>query len=492
MESRRAATKVWGGLGALLWIDFTGWLPGDAELTHTTTRWIEYNGANREERAGDLEDSRIGGMYLGMVKGWFSALYHTVWRKNLMRSGMLTGLILAGLLLGLAVVYRAHMHGNFHQLKAKISTEPPEAQVPRPGGREAILLTRTRLVGDAMPEFLSVTMLPGRGMNVLQITAYVPGRGEVNLLASTSVEAAAVAMTGQGADAGGQASLAMGGAFEAPWAGDIWGTPAAGGGHITTEWRGHAITLPTLGSGEPVTVARGGLTLARAADSAETSALPDGGDAQAIFHAEDFGTHWPARTEMTIAALLSSRTIDLTVVATNTGDEPEPIGIGWAPRFAIVGGDRQQLLVHIPGEMRAEVRGERGQPTGTLLPVAGTPYDFTVHGGVKLGMMNLDESFVALHQNLLDNGPSAELSDPEDNFGIRLIAMSPTIKAMRVVAPANGNFVSIAPQYNYPDPFGREWKTGTDTGLVVLQPGQSTQWKVRLELFSLAGDASRM
>jgi hypothetical protein len=41
-----------------------------------------------------------------------------------------------------------------------------------------------------MPEFLSVTLLPGRGMNVLQITAYIPGKGEVNLLASPSIEGA--------------------------------------------------------------------------------------------------------------------------------------------------------------------------------------------------------------------------------------------------------------------------------------------------------------
>ena len=79
-----------------------------------------------------------------------------------------------------------------------------------------------------MPEFLSVTMLPGRGMNVLQITAYLPGKGEVNLMASPSVYGAAGAMTGKGKDANGQVSLAMGGAFEAPWAGRIWGTSSAG------------------------------------------------------------------------------------------------------------------------------------------------------------------------------------------------------------------------------------------------------------------------
>jgi galactose mutarotase-like enzyme len=57
---------------------------------------------------------------------------------------------------------------------------------------------------------------------------------------------------------------------------------------------------------------------------------------------------------------------------------------------------------------------------------------------------------------------------------------------MRVVAPANADFVSIEPQYNYADPFGREWGSGTNTGMIELQPGQSTQWKVRLELFSVA------
>ena len=68
--------------------------------------------------------------------------------------------------------------------------------------------------------------------------------------------------------------------------------------------------------------------------------------------------------------------------------------------------------------------------------------------------------------------------------------MSPTIKAMRVMAPANGDYVSIEPQFNYPDPLGREWGRDTDTGMVVLQPGQSTQWKVRLELFVLGGSSA--
>lgn len=228
--------------------------------------------------------------------------------------------------------------------------------------------------------------------------------------------------------------------------------------------------------------------LAEQATTAGTTALPDGGQAQTVYRADDFGGHWPSKTEVAVTALLTSRTIELTVSARNTGDVAEPIGIGWKPRFAILNQNRGQIQLRIPGEKRVETHAN-GIPTGTLLPVANTPYDFTMQGGAKLGTANLDECSVELRQGLLDNGPVAEVSDPESGYGIRLTALSSTIKAMRVVAPANGSYVSVAPQYNYPDPFGREWPKGTDPGIVVLQPGQSTQWKVRIELFSVGNRA---
>ncbi len=402
-----------------------------------------------------------------------------------MRSGMVTGLILALLVLGLGIAYRERGRGHLHKLESKIVTEHQDAPVPRPGGQEALMLTRTRLAGGSIPEFLSVTMLPGRGMNVLQITAYLPDKGEVNLLASPTVEEAERAMTGQGEDETGAASLAMGGAFEVPWGGSIWGSPSQG--HLTTGWRGHTMILPMSGAGAASSQAKGGLLLATPTSSADTTAMPDGGQAEATFRAEDFGAHWPSKTDVTMTVLLSSQSIELTVTAHNGGDVPEPIGIGWHPRFAIQG-DRDQLRLRIPGEMRTEVRDpQSGLPTGVLLPVAGTPYDFTARGGEPLGKTALADTYVQLHRELLDNGPVAELNDPANNYGLRLTALSSTIKAIRVDAPANGGFVAIAPQFNYEDPLGREWSKDVDTGMVVLQPGQSTQWKVRLELVPLTG-----
>jgi aldose 1-epimerase len=64
--------------------------------------------------------------------------------------------------------------------------------------------------------------------------------------------------------------------------------------------------------------------------------------------------------------------------------------------------------------------------------------------------------------------------------------MTSAIKAIRVYAPLDGSFISIQPQFNYDDPFGRQWAKGEDTGMVVLEPGESTVWKIRLEIFSLS------
>ena len=339
-----------------------------------------------------------------------------------------------------------------------------------------------------MPEFLSATLLPGRGMNLLQITAYVPDKGQVDLLASPSLDEAAKVLTGTGVDATGAKSLTMGAAIEAPWADRISGVPTPDGKSVVTGWRGMRLTLPgdgkdTYGSG----MADGGLLLKRASDSVSTNVMPDGGNAQATFEAGNFDGHWPSRMEVATKVSLSGRAIDITVVVRNTGDAPEPVGIGWHPRFAIPNGSRAQMRLRLPQGMRVDVKDRRtGQLSGRLLPVENSEYDFTGRTGAQLGALSLDDTFVHLRTGLLEDGPVAELRDPESGYGLRITAMTSTIKAIRVYAPLDGSFISIEPQFNYDDPFGREWAKDEDTGMVVLQPGQSTQWKIRLEIFSLS------
>ncbi len=427
-------------------------------------------------------------MYASMVANRVGGMWERFGRWISLNATRLVWIVVLGLVIVLPLGWAAHTKGRFGIIKSHIRERisPPEVQPPRPGGQDALMLQRALLEGGGMPEFVSATLLPGRGMNTLQITAYLPGRGEVPLLAAPSLAQAAVSMDGQGTDADGGASLRLGGAIEAPWAGQIYGALSPDNSRVLTQWRGHSLTLPVTTAqttGAPSAI--GGMLLKIASDSVTSSVMPDGGETQAVFEPGSFGGRWPSKTEVTMTILLSSHVMDLRVSAKNIGTEAEPFGIGWQPRFVIPSGDRGQATLRMPTGDRMERRAPGGVPTGKLLPVAGTPFDFTPRGGARFGTGTMDESFVHLRPAILDFGPAAELRDPKSNYRLRITAMTPGIREMRVRSPAGSTYVTIAPQLNYDDPLGREWPSTEDTGMVVLQPGQTVQWKVRLELFTM-------
>jgi Galactose mutarotase and related enzymes len=427
-------------------------------------------------------------MYAKLWRHHVAEWWHRVCQAAVKRSGLLITVGVSVLLLLVAVGVRQRGRGNLTKLKRELGvpkTVSHEAAVIQPGGQDAVVLQRSQMAAADGPEFISATLLPGRGMNLFQIQAYLPQKGTVNLLASPSLEDAAKQMTGEDKDTNGLVSLSLGGAIEAPWADRIWGVPLHD--DTITTWQGHSLHLPAEGG-----VSNGGLLLDRRADTVKTNVMPDGGQVQATYDAGDFNGHWISHTTITTSVQLNSRALEMSITARNTGDETEPIGLGWNPRFAILSGDRSQATLRLPNAVRVEVSDHRdGMPTGKLLPVAGTPYDFTKPGGTRLGTLNLHDSFVNLKSNLLDNGPVVELRDPKSHYGLRITILSPTINAIHVNAPADGSFVSIDPQFNYDDPFGREWSKGEDTGMVVLQPGQTAQWKIRLEIFDLDSNASQ-
>ena len=61
--------------------------------------------------------------------------------------------------------------------------------------------------------------------------------------------------------------------------------------------------------------------------------------------------------------------------------------------------------------------------------------------------------------------------------------MSPHIRAIQVYSPVDKSFIALEPQFNYGDPFGKEWN-GADTGMVTLAPGESVTWKVGAAVIS--------
>jgi galactose mutarotase-like enzyme len=436
-------------------------------------------------------------MYWALLKQGVERWRRRIWLAAVMRSGLLTFLFVIFVLAGLAFGWREHRLGQFAQLKRELGQRPVHDVTVRPGGQDVIQLQRSQLLGGNDPEFLSATLLPGRGMNLLQITAYLPQKGEVNLLASPTLEEAARLLTGTGTDANGAMSLSMGAAIEIPWASRISGVSMPDEKSLSTIWHGNRLVLPTDAKdsyGIGGAVAAGGLLLKQGADSVNTAVMPDGGEAQATFHPGNFDGHWPSQTEISTTVALSGKTINIRIVARNTGDTAEPMGIGWHPRFAILNGHRGQMMLRLPEGLRVEVKDRRtGELSGRLVPVEKTEYDFTGRTGAQLGALNLDDSFVHLRTGLMENGPMAELRDPENDYGLRITAETSTIKAIRVYAPLDGSYISIEPQTNYDDPFGHQWGKDEDTGMAVLQPGQSMQWKIRLEIFSLSsGDSGHL
>lgn len=404
------------------------------------------------------------------------------WHAAVMRSGLLTSLVLVIGVLLLAFAIRERGRGHVARLKAELQGRSgvPEVATPKPGGQEAVVLERSQVLESDTPEFQSATILPGRGMEVLQITAYLPGKGKVNLLAAPTVEEIAQ-LNGEAAE------RLTGGELELPWAGGLHGSLTPDGRSLNTSWRGQALNIPVAWIEQPAGgVAWGGLLRARKADTIRSDVMPDGGQVEAIYDVGNFDGHWPSKLDVTASMLMSGHDLEMKVVARNAGTVALPIGMGWRPRFAILSGNRNDLNLRLPSQTRIEVKDrESGVPTGKLLSVSGTSYDFSAVKGAGLGTLNLDDSFVHLQTSFLDNGPAVELRDTANNFGLRITAMTPAIRVIRVVAPATGGYVSIAPQFNYDDPFGKEWGKQEETGMVEVKPGDSVQWRIRLEIFAL-------
>ena len=76
-------------------------------------------------------------------------------------------------------------------------------------------------------------------MDVLQISAYLPGRGEVDLLAAPTVDQMAA---GTGADRAGAND--DWGAIELPWGGTLPGVLSPLGTTLSTYWKGRTLELP--------------------------------------------------------------------------------------------------------------------------------------------------------------------------------------------------------------------------------------------------------
>jgi len=350
------------------------------------------------------------------------------------------------------------------------------------GGQKVVTLTRTAK-STTTPEFTSITLAPGRGMEIIQITANFPGKGNVDVLASPDLAGSKQMLDVQD-DAFGNLGYRLGSAFLVPYPNRIRGKLSADGKTLTTEWNGHPITLTANNIGKLPTAERHamhGLILKAKTDDVQVKKIPGGEEVAGVIHAGNFGGYWLSKTDLIVTVSLTADAVDATIVAKNVGGEDEPIAIAWHPYFNLPSGDRTQARVHIPANTTAEVDGyDNVFPTGKIVPVDGTRYDLRAPDGKPLGTEFFDDNWNHL---IWENGKvTVKVIDPAAHYGVDIIGFSPEIKALQMYAPPTKQFVAIEHQYNFGDPFGKEWGK-TDTGMVTLKPGASTKWHVRLHVF---------
>jgi aldose 1-epimerase len=356
------------------------------------------------------------------------------------------------------------------------------------GGEPVVTLKRPRAAGSDKPQFLGATLVPGFGMNLLQVKAYIPGKGEVEVLSFPGLEASKELLE-KGNDEWGTQSFRIGAAFLVPYVNRIRGKLSPDGKWIQTTIAGKELTLPANFRGKnpdaEVHSIHGFVFAAKFKDVKSMNGAAES-TASGILHGGDFGGHWPSKTDVTIRTILKDNALDLEVTAKNVGDEVDPIAITFHPYFKFPSGDRTQGRLHLPADERTVVDNyDNVFPTGEIVPVKGTPYDFTAPGGAALGKLFMDDCFLDLKRNKEGNA-ILEVTDPASHYGLRILAISPQIKAIQIYAPPDKDFVAVEPQFNLADPYNKKIWGKRDTGMVSVQPGQSITWHVKMELFTPA------
>lgn len=332
------------------------------------------------------------------------------------------------------------------------------------------------------PAFVAATVLPGRGMMLLQARLRLASGKMVDAIAAPTLDVAARQLNGGADDFAGSKSFSFGGAILAPYANRIRGQPVAGAREIETLIAGHRVRLPRNWGGK----ARGaeqyamhGLILAD-----QVSWRRDAADrVTGRLDAGDFGGRWPGRTALTFDWSLSLGALILKVTVENLGTEPLPMGVGWHPYFALPSGDRRQARLRVAAASRALANNyDEVLPTGRLEPVAGGAYDFTTLEGRALGSDYLDDCFTDLQR---EGGLAlAEIRDPAAGVGLTIVSPSPQVRAFQIYTPPDQGFIVVEPQFNLADPFGAEWR-GRDTGMVTVLPGACVVYEARVTAFSL-------
>ena len=129
--------------------------------------------------------------------------------------------------------------------KEKAPQKPPAVLI---GKEPVVTLQRPPVTDKDKPQFLQAIVMPGRGMAVLQIKAYLPGKGEIDLLNAPPLPEAEKLLN-SGDDQWGNEVFKIGGAILLPFANRVRGNRLARRQNLSAIVDGKTVTLPANWSG---------------------------------------------------------------------------------------------------------------------------------------------------------------------------------------------------------------------------------------------------
>ena len=139
-------------------------------------------------------------------------------------------------------------------------------------------------------------------------------------------------------------------------------------------------------------------------------------------------------------------------------------------------------MLHLPAKSILKVNNYHDvYPTGKIIPVFGTDYDFSQNSGKPLDELYLDDCFIDLQKGLNEN-TEITLYDPEANYGVKVRANN-VVNAVQLYSPDHENFIAIEPQINLPDQFNKKVWGDRDTGITILKKNKELLYQVAVQLY---------
>lgn len=346
-------------------------------------------------------------------------------RFSFTRSGWLTASILLVTLLAPGFVWRAHQRASFHQMTTDAPL--PVATVPLPGGQEAAVLTRLVLLHNTVPEFVSATVLPGVGMQVLQLAVNVPKRG-------------------------------MRALFDAPSISEITANARPDGApfHLTLSPAGR-----NIGSAVDVIAANGATNVAN-------QTLADGGEVTGTFALAD-AAGAPLGVEAKVDTTLTGRSFEAEVRLRNKALTSHEFSLNWSPRLRAWDGNLSRFVLKVPSTNLLT--------DGSVRSVRSMALDFSAGQGKTVPNVDFDATYVELQRADIGEGPAVTVTDAQSGIVLRFVLLTPSIRTVRVRADSLAHTLMVS------------FSTDDGAKRTPLEAGESADMRVRVDVLPVGAGA---